>query len=52
MIARATFIDKTLSDSKSMKTSSWLGDARPAFASATDAAWGIVRTTGGLLNPQ
>jgi hypothetical protein len=39
MIARATFIDKTLSDSKSMKTSSWLGDARPAFASATDAAW-------------
>jgi hypothetical protein len=38
MIARATFIDKTLSDSKSMKTSSWLGDARPAFASATDAA--------------
>jgi hypothetical protein len=52
MIPRATFIDKTLSGIKSMKTSSWLNYARPAFASATDAAWRMARTIGGLLNPK
>jgi hypothetical protein len=52
MIPRATFIDKTLSDSKSMKTSSWLSYARPAFASATDAASELPEPPAGPLNPE
>jgi hypothetical protein len=49
MIPRATFIDKTLSDSKSMKTSSWLSYARPA---ATDAASELPEPPAGPLNPE